>query len=168
MKKSLVSRRIATTFGTLALVALMTAGAATAGSMITSAQIKNETITNKDVKNGSLGVAELTANARTALASEASSGGFAPVVGNVNNVAEGTSASVTLTCPAGKAYAGGGGWFYVDTDNDNTFDAGETIVTDASINGIVWNNASEVVIRATHNVVGAQGDFFGWIHCATA
>jgi hypothetical protein len=167
MKKSFVSRRIGTTLGTLALVALMTAGAATASTMITSAQIKNETITNRDVKNGSLGVSELTTAARSTLVSDAASGGFAPVVSNTNNVASATATTATVACPAGKAYAGGGVWFYNDADNDNVFDSGETVVTTAEVNAIKWNNASSVDITASH-AAGAARDMLAWIHCATA
>lgn len=160
MKSPRITRRISIVLGALSLAALMTAGAATAAKKITGDQIARGAVESFQVKNASLTPADLN--------SEARSGGFAPVVGNDDSVAAGTVASVTLACPAGKAYAGGGGWFYVDADADNTFDAGETIVDDAALNGIIWNNAASVEIRATHNVTGAQGDFFGWIHCANA
>ncbi len=160
MKSPRRSRRITIALGAVSIAVLMTAGAATAAKKITGDQIARGAVESVQVKNGSLTPADLNSAAR--------SGGFVPVVGNDDSVAQGAVASVTLSCPAGKAYAGGGGWFYVDTDADNTFDAGETIVDDAQINGIIWNNAASVEIRATHNVVGAQGDFFGWIHCATA
>lgn len=141
--------------GAIALLAagLLLSGAtgAFAATVITGANVKDESLTGKDVKNGSLGIGELSAGARSGLkgatgatgpagpagpqgaAGEQGASGISgyELVAKSQVVPANSISSLTLACPSGKKVLGAAGHWNISDQAVQVFmtSSGATVYT---------------------------------------
>jgi hypothetical protein len=155
---------------------LSATGGAVAGSMITGKQIKDGSLTGKDVKDGSLASGDLAADTRAVLTGPAgpagpkgatgatgatggagspgatgatgpvASLGYQIVVGSSPTVVTGSSASVSVSCPAGKKAVGAGAsWL-----NNNT--AVQITPSNAGLSSTLWFGVGKNTSAGNDNI----------------
>jgi hypothetical protein len=143
------TRRALPALLTAVVLAVAFAGGATAAKLITGKDIKNGTVTTMDVKNkslkgvdvkdGSLGEADLNSAAKAKLNAPSVKG--YEVVTATELVESDGAATVFVACTAGKVAVGGGG-FWKDLDDTDTFIEGSRPMTAIRGDALLFDEAA--------------------------